>query len=199
MVTQSGSAQTLNYCWDALSDIINQCIRNGWNGGTYIYGNESYYLISVPDNRQFTKRDNLEVDPQSTVAGSPAGAASIVRNVRHSAAAAAKKRESAECTGRTTSSIFYHAAGGYYWGDWEIVSPSSLILSFLTNINQGTGQGGTIGILITDGDTGSRSMSTALAITNGWSIGLTFGGDAILEPNAATASGQINAGYTWVR
>jgi hypothetical protein len=94
------------------------------------YGDKSYYLIAVPNNSVFTKRDNIEVETQSTVAGRAVGAASIVRNDRLDAASL-RKRQSPWCGGTTTSNIFYHADGGYFWGDWELVSPSLILSVFL--------------------------------------------------------------------
>lgn len=84
-------------------------------------------LITVPNNGVFTKRDNVEVETQSTAAGRPVGAASIVRNARLDAAAL-KERQSPWCGGTTTSEIFYHADGGYYWGAMQVLGPV-LILS----------------------------------------------------------------------
>jgi hypothetical protein len=70
----------------------------------------------------------------------------------------------------------------------------------LTNVNKGNGKDGTIGMYIQNGtgDTASQLMSTSLSIMNSWSIGLTLGGQVSNKPNSATATGQLDAGYSWV-
>jgi hypothetical protein len=54
-------------------------------------------------------------------------------------------------------------------------------------------------MLIQPGDEGSISFTTSNAITFGFSIGLTFGENPVLGPDEATGTGQLSAGFTWVR